>query len=81
MILTPKQVKTIERIDKELASLINALNSLDLVGHEVARNFSHKEGRYVVRDETGSTITGSWGYVEVNLFLLGYGKALRKNNS
>jgi len=66
--------------ESELQCLKNIINNLDLKGVEVFVN--HNGGRknptYFLRDETGNTITGSWSYVNLNHFIMGYGKGINK---
>jgi hypothetical protein len=79
--LTFKQIKDNAMGENEMQSLNNLLISFKLKGYKILRNYNYKTRKYFVFDSNGDSITGSWGYNEINHFLLGYGKAFTKNNN
>jgi len=75
-----KQTHTPVKWENELQALKNALISLKLDGFEVWVNhngFRTKTKTFCLRDNTGTSITGSWTYDRLNHFIMGYGKALQ----
>jgi len=66
--------------ENELQALKNALISFNLKGFEVWPNHNgfRSKTTFLLRDDSGTSITGSWNYDRLNHFILGYGKALKK---
>jgi hypothetical protein len=69
--------------ENELQALKNALTSFNLKGYEVWPNHNgfRSKTTFLLRDEEGNSITGSWNYDRLNHFILGYGKAFEKANN
>lgn len=65
--------------ENELQALKNALISLNLKGYEVWVNHNGFRGKktFLLRDDTGTALTGSCSYDRLNHFIMGYGKALK----
>lgn len=82
---TPIEVKEGQHTkwENELQSLKNALVGLNLNGYGVNVNHNgfRKKATYFLRDDKGTSITGSWSYEQLNHFILGYGKASNKLNA
>lgn len=69
-----------KNIENELQALRNAIDSLNLKGYTVHETFlgnGKSTGKYYLRNDEGISITGTWGYTELNHFILGYGKAMK----
>ena len=75
-----KQTETNSKPLRELASLKNAVD--DLPGYDVKQLFEADKrkttGKFYLTDEKGVSITGAWNYTELNHFILGYKKALKR---
>ena len=70
-----------EQWESELQSLKNAVINLKLTGYDVWVNHNGFRGKktFSLRDDTGTPITGSLDYNNLNHFILGYGKAYNKS--
>lgn len=78
-----KQEKTKAVVwENELQALKNALESLNLKGYEVWPNHNgfRSKTTFLLRDDEGNSLTGSWTYSNLNHFIMGYGKAFNKKN-
>lgn len=66
--------------ERELQALKNALISLNLKGYEIWANHNgfRSKTTFLLRDDEGNSIAGSWNYDRLNHFIMGYGKALNR---
>lgn len=74
-------ISTEELRANELQALQNALHSFNLTGydvHEWKQRNNKIKGLYFLTDQKGISLTGHWGYSEINHFILGYGKAAKE---
>lgn len=76
--LTPKAKKC----EGELQALRNSIEYHNLKGYTVHQNFTTDKrksvGKYFLMDDKGTSLTGTWDYMKVNHFIMGYGKAFNK---
>lgn len=63
--------------ETELEALNNALDSLNLMGYKIFQSHSRKY-QFCLIDDKGNYLTGFWNYVNLNHFIMGYGKAFNK---
>jgi len=63
----------------EFEALTNAIKSNNLTGFTIKEYIppSCRNVKYVLVDDTGTSLTGTWDYEKVNHFIMGYGKALK----
>lgn len=70
---------TLKRLH-EFTALHNCLNHYNLTGYQIHEYFQQDKRRtkqmYFLTDEKGVSLTGHWEYLELNHFIMGYGKGI-----